>query len=144
MKNTMAFYTMHLRDGFTKFCITRLHTIGLSLGQMYFILYIAKHPNCTQKEVINYLKMDSAHVTRTLSKLEKAEFIIQKINENDRRSRILQLTSKGEEAFTMCKTLFIEWDNLILEELDNTEKQLLLNILAKLTSNDGGKDNAEN
>ena len=51
MKDTMAFHMMALHRDFLAYTTESLKELGLSFGQMPFILYAGKHPGCTQADL---------------------------------------------------------------------------------------------
>lgn len=71
MKHTFAFSITVLQKQLWKYCQTELQKHGVSHGQLFFILYIGKHPQCSPKEVSTQLHLDTDHTTRGLFKLEQ-------------------------------------------------------------------------
>ena len=45
-EQSLAFFTTLLNKDFTNYCNRRLAEAGLLQGQLYFILYVGKHPGC--------------------------------------------------------------------------------------------------
>lgn len=132
MDKSLSYYITLLRKNFTCFCNERLAQTGLSLGLLFFILYIGKHPECSPKELANALKMDSGHVTRSLVKLEQGGFIGQLCDETDRRKKILQLSESGKNAFKLSHELFASWDKAVSQSLTDSEQAQLFYLLGKL------------
>lgn len=140
MVNSLAYFIMLLRRQFADYCNERLHELGLSQGLLFFILYVGKHPGCQPKELAGNLHMDTGHVTRSLVKLEQAGFLTQESNSRDRRSRLLCLTDKGEEAFRISHELFSNWDELVMKDLGQWDRTLLLGILGGIANKKEGDD----
>lgn len=141
MVNSLAYFLMMLRKQFTDYCNQRMHELGLSQGQLFFILYVGKHPGCSPKELALNLHMDTGHVTRSLVKLEQAGFLSQKSNIKDRRSRLLCLTEKGNEAFRISHEVFYDWDCQAMACLGQEERKLLLELLADIANQGEGEVN---
>lgn len=142
MIQSFAFYMMILRKAFSDYCSRRLAGIGLSPGLLYFLLYMGKHPGCTPGELARAISMDAGHTARSVGRLEQSGFLIQKPSETDRRSRRLYLTDKGDEAFALCRNLFALWDEEILQNLTQDERDVLMTLLEKAAENgikEGGK-----
>lgn len=129
---SLAYYVTLLRRAFAEYCNQQLSEIGLSQGMIFFIIYIGRHPSCSPKELSRALRMDIGHTARSLVKLEQGGFITQKVNPDDRRARILNLTDSGKEAFTLSHELFLEWDKEVLESLSKEEREMLWGLLNKL------------
>lgn len=132
MVSSFAYYIMKLKRDFVDFCNERLQKIGLSQGQLLFLIYIGKHEYCSPKELANALHMDSGHATRTIVKLVESGFILQTLNPNDKRAHILTLTKKGKEAFCISHELFKEWDEKMLSDVSIEQRQELMLIMETL------------
>ena len=130
-QQSLAFFATLLNKDFTAYCNRRLGEAGLMQGQLYFILYVGKHPGCAPKDLVQALRMDIGHTTRPLVKLEQGGFLVQEQNPEDRRAHILRLTEKGEAAFALSHELFAQWDQEVLEGFTTEEKEQLLTLLKK-------------
>ena len=139
MIHSLAYMITVLRNEFSNYCNGKLAQIGLTQGLLVFIVYIGKVQCCSAKQLTNDLRMDAGYTTRILAKLEKEGFIKQDIHPNDRRSRILSLTSKGEDAFALSHDLFYEWDQKITKNLSTTQHEDLLVLLKGLIQEQGGE-----
>lgn len=132
MIQSLSYYTLLLKKDFHEYCNKTLKELDLSQGLLFYIIYIGKHPNTSPKQLTEFLHMDTGHTTRTLTKLEDSGFITQKVNKDDKRSRILNLTKKGEEAFELSHHLFSNWDQEIMNDFSPEEREQLLSLLNKL------------
>lgn len=132
MEKTLANYIAYLRRDFTSFCNEKLQNMGLSQGLLFFIIYVGKHPGCSPKELAQALSLDTGHVTRSIAKLEQSGFLSQECDQNDRRGRILNLETRGEEAFRKSYELFDLWDKEVLKDTSESDRMLLLEVLGKL------------
>ena len=133
MENTLAFTITYLYKDFLAYSTGELKKLGLSFGQLPFILYIAKHPGCTQSELTKHLRMDWGHSQRSITKLVEEEFIEKKYLTGDRKSYHLYLTSTGRQAFDASHNFFDAWDKIQLKSLSEDEQQQLLSLLHRLT-----------
>lgn len=138
MYTSLAYYVTSLRKDFVDYCNKSLSNIGLSQGQLYFLIYVGKHPSCSPKELAKALNMDIGHTARTIYKLEENNFLIQKQNPNDRRGRVLQLTEKGKDAFELSYDLFKQWDKEILQNLSDEEQDIVFSLMKKIIRTDEG------
>lgn len=134
MYNSLAYYISSLRKDFIEFCNKKLDCLGITQGLLFFIIYIGKHPGCTSSELSNKLKLDSGHTARSIEKLVKSEFIKKDKDIKDKRVSILNLTEKGEHTFQASYKMFIEWDKEKLKTLEKEEKEILMNILSKISN----------
>ncbi len=134
MKPTLAQYVTVLRKEFSDYCTQALAEEGMLPGQLYFVLYIGRHPDCSPKELATALKMDAGHTTRTLAKLTQEGFLLQAKSKTDGRAHILSLTAKGQSAFRLSHQLFGQWDEQALQPLSEAETETLMTLLSKIVS----------
>ena len=74
--STLSYYTTELYKEFAAYTTEKLHELGLNFGQMYFIIYVGKHPECTPSELTSALKLDWGHSQRSVAKLAEDGFLI--------------------------------------------------------------------
>ena len=72
--STLSYYTTELYKEFAAYTTEKLHELGLNFGQMYFIIYVGKHPECTPSELTSALKLDWGHSQRSVAKLAEDGF----------------------------------------------------------------------
>jgi len=70
-----------------------------------------------------------------LKSLEKAGFVEKKVDSVDQRFVRLQLTEKGVNAAENVDKIFSEICEVSLEGLDDEKKQVLIDLLSKITEN---------
>lgn len=132
MLQSLPHYISLLRRDFTEYCGQKLSERGLSQGLLYFILYIGKHPGCSPGELSRELRMDAGHSTRSLTRLEETGFIRRQANPADKRSCILVLTDKGQDAFDLSHDLFDRWEDEVTRSLSREEHMQLNTLLCRI------------
>ena len=125
---TISACILSLDRDFSDYAARRLQELGLNFGQIYFIIYVGKHPDCSPAALTGDLHLDWGHSHRSLSKLAEDGFLTR---EKQGRSYHLHLTEKGNAAFTVCHQVLFDWDAQHLQELNAEEKMQLLNLLRK-------------
>ena len=131
MTDTLAFYTSVLHRRFTAYSTRRMQALGVHFGSLFVLLYIGRHPGCTQSRLTADLGLDWGHSQRTLLKLAEDGFIRR---EKQGRAYCLDLCEKGREAFDLAHQLFFDWDRLALQALNESEQAQLLGLLRKITT----------
>lgn len=129
--STLSYYTTELYKEFAAYTTEKLHELGLNFGQMYFIIYVGKHPECTPSELTSALKLDWGHSQRSRCETCRRWFSDQR--KETGRSYRLTLTPLGKQAFDVCHQVLFDWDATKLTGLTNEEQQLLLNLLCKIS-----------
>ncbi|HQQ69767.1 MAG TPA: MarR family transcriptional regulator [Alicycliphilus sp.] len=71
----------------------------LNPGALRMLLFVGRHPRCTHKDLMGHTHADKALVARTLNELEESGWIARLPHAQDRRSRALQLTTRGQALF---------------------------------------------
>ena len=132
MEQTLSFYSTALYRDFFVYSSGHLQTMGLSFGQLPFLLYVGKHIGCTPGELTADLHMDWGYTQRTLSRLADDGFLQKEPNTRDRRTCNLLLTERGEQAFRLSHRVFHTWDEQKLSVLTEEEHTALFTILEKL------------
>ena len=129
--STLSYYTTELYKEFAAYTTEKLHELGLNFGQMYFIIYVGKHPECTPSELTSALKLDWGHSQRSVAKLAENGFLIKE--KKSGRSYRLTLTSLGKQAFDVCHQVLFDCHATHFSGITNEEQQLLLNLLCKIS-----------
>ena len=60
MFQTLAYYATVFHRSFVGYTTERLQTLGLSFGSLFPVIYVGKHPGCTQAELTAALHLDWA------------------------------------------------------------------------------------
>ena len=108
--------------------------LPFNLNQQQFSIFfeIAKVGKVKQKEMVNRLLLEKAHVSKVVKKLQKMELITITENDEDKRSYWLSVTKKGEEILKQCTEMFNEWNKKWICEIDETELSSILDNLTTL------------
>lgn len=126
-------YATWFYKDFAAYTASRLQEVGLNFGFLYQILYVGKHPDCSQGELKEALKMDWGYCQRSVERLVKDGFLKKEKSEGDRNWH-LRLSEKGEQAFEISRRTFEEWDQKKLAGLSPDEKESLFALLRKIGS----------
>lgn len=130
MFQTLAYYATVFHRGFTAYTSRRLQQLGLNFGSLFPVLYVGKHPGCTQAELTEALALDWGYSQRCITRLVEDGFLTR---EKSGRSYHLDLSSKGQEAFQVSHQVFFDWDQQALAALNEEEQKQLFALLAKVS-----------
>lgn len=75
------------------------------------------------------LLFSSGGMTKVLKKLEEKEYIIRLDNKDDKRSKLVQLTSKGSEVLTTSLADVIKMEEEMFTHLNKEDRKSLSNLL---------------
>lgn len=129
MVNTLAYYSTVLSRSFSAYTAHVLEQIGLSQGLLYPLLYVGRHPGCTQSELTGALGLDWGYCQRSTLRLVEDGFFLRG---KQGRAYRLTLSEKGMQAFEISHQVFFDWDNDMLQSLSEEERAQLLTLLAKV------------
>ena len=105
---------------------------GLFDGQLPILEVVNSMGCCTQKEIANRLKVTPPTVATSVKRLMKKGYLVKTIDENDQRNTLISITDEGKRKTCACRKKFDELDSKIFENFDETDKELLSNLLSKL------------
>lgn len=129
MFQTLAYYVTVFRRSFTSYTNQQLQQLGLNFGSLFLVIYVGKHPGCTQAELTKALRLDWGYSQRSVTKLVDAGFLTR---EKAGRAYHLNLSAKGQEAFSVSHQVFFDWDRQTLSALDEGEQKQLFDLLEKI------------
>lgn len=134
MFQTLSYYCTALYRSFSAYTSQRLQEMGLSYGVLFLLIYIGKHPACTQGELTRALELDWGYCQRSIMKLAEEGFLTR---EKRGRAYHLNLSEKGRQAFEVSHQVFFDWDDRALGGLSGEEREQLLALLKKVNTKEG-------
>lgn len=129
MFQTFASYVTAFRRSFTGYTNRQLQQLGLNFGSLFPVIYVGKHPDCTQSELTKALGLDWGYSQRTVTRLVEDGFLTRA---KSGRAYHLNLSQKGQQAFEISHQVFYDWDRQVLSSLDAEEQRQLFTLLEKI------------
>lgn len=127
-QKAISYFITLLYRSFSDYSSEKLQQVGLNFGLLFFIVYIGKCPGCTPSELTKALSLDWGHSQRCITRLVEDGFITK---EKSGRHYILNLTQRGQQAFSTAHHVFFGWDDAFMAGLQPEEKSQLLALLNK-------------
>ena len=101
--------------------------------QQFSILFeIAKAKEVQQKNMVNRLLLEKAHVSKVVKKLQAMGLIDILPFPDDRRSALLSTTAKGQKLVDECRAIFHKWNKEWFEHFNAKELLQILESVDKL------------
>jgi len=124
--------------------ILRFHQLGGELppldkfditpAQVVYLDYLAKHPECRLSQLTSALQYSAASVSAMVSLLN-AKGLVSKTQESfDGRALSLALSEKGRQVVFEIEEFRTKRVDIILENLDEADKAVLLSLIDKAIS----------
>ena len=76
MFDTMAYASTVLYRGFAAYAGQQLQTLGLHNAALFPLIYVGKHPGCTQAQLTADLGLDWGYAHRTVTHLVDTGFLL--------------------------------------------------------------------
>lgn len=108
--------------------------LPFELNQQQFSIFfeIVKVGKVKQKDMVNRLVLEKAHVSKVVKKLQQMGLITIMESDEDKRSYWLLPTSKGKKTLEECMRIFEKWNNEWLASIDEKYLNQMLNNLTQL------------
>ena len=119
-------YTENTNSNLKEFNVTR--------SDMSFLLKLNEMGKVTQKDLAESRNLNNATVTRALERLEKKGFVKRIDDENDKRKRIVLLTSEGKQTINEILKKHESFKKDVFDDFDDNELQNLMTLLDRILS----------
>ncbi|MCP5075545.1 MAG: MarR family transcriptional regulator [Rhodobacteraceae bacterium] len=104
----------------------------LSVVDWRIILGLFMRPSATQKELIEFVLMHQAQVSRSLAMLEEQGLIQSERSTQDKRARLFSLTKLGQEIYDQNSSTITEFCEAIDQCLSPAETKRFLDVMMRI------------
>lgn len=125
-------YISRIHRCFRQWQSDKMEDAGLNGIAQNYLFHICRKPGISQEKLCEHIMVNKSNVARKLSALENEGWIRRETSENDKRSYQIVPTEKAKEVYPEITRHMKEWNHLMLEDLSEEEKELLLQILPKI------------
>lgn len=102
----------------------------IELEWFYFMNTLYHQQESNKTDVIQYNIYGQSTGIDILNRIEKAGYIKERNNPDDKRARLVKLTSKGEKKVMKCREVLYKGAYLMFGGMDADDKQLIIQLLA--------------
>lgn len=114
---------------------TRLNRTGLFRAQHQILMYVAKHPQSSQKNIAEEFKISPPAVGVSLKKLEKGGYLKRLVDEEDNRFHQVTLTEKGMRVVRDSEQIFQQTMEEMFQGLSEEDLERLQNYFTRIRDN---------
>ncbi len=114
---------------------TTLKKIGLHPGNPKFMLYIAEHEGCSQKDLAETFYIESCTLSSVLANMEDRGLIERKRSQTDKRSYCIYITAKGRQLLEPVRNQFEKSIETAFSGLSSKEIATLYDLLDRVANN---------
>ena len=105
---------------------------NLNQQQFSILFSIEQEGRINQKNMVNKLVLEKAHVSKVVKKLYSMGLINIEASVEDKRSSWLSITKKGKETVKDCKNKIYQWNEDWIKEIEQDQLHSLLDGLTIL------------
>ena len=105
---------------------------GLAITEWRVMAVLGRYPGLSAREVTERTAMDKVAVSRAVAKLLEAGRLERDFDDDDRRRSVLRLSPDGLAVYDQIVPLALGFENLILADMSDTERDLLFRLLDRL------------
>ena len=105
---------------------------ALSVTDWRVMAVLGRYPNLSANQVAQRTAMDKVAVSRAVAKLLEAGRLERDFDDDDRRRSVLRLSPDGLAVYDQIVPLALGFENLILADMSDTERDLLFRLLDRL------------
>ena len=106
--------------------------LGLKGIHARLFMAICRTPGCSQDQLAKRMWFDKSTIARQMELLEKKGFITRKPSETDKRVLCVYPTEQMLQIQPDLKAAMEQWEETLLQDLTEEEKQQLNDLLARL------------
>ena len=112
----------------------QLNKYNLTSSQMDVLIYLKHNTDheIHQREIEKWLRLKNPTVTGILNRLEEKGFIVRKMNQSDRRFRMLELTEKSQCIMKEICDEVQQMDKKLYSCMEEDERKKLAEYLERL------------
>jgi MarR family 2-MHQ and catechol resistance regulon transcriptional repressor len=109
-----------------------LEPYNLSLSGFNAMCLVKHNPNSKMSDLGQLMIVSSASITSLIDFLENRNYVIRVQDEEDRRSKFLQITDQGLKVVEEIIPKFVECQKKITEKITVEESKVFLQVLEKM------------
>lgn len=104
-------------------------------GQQFYVEYLYDHPGASPQEMVEYIRVDKATLTKIIKKLTEVGYIEVIGDESDRRVKHLYLTEKAIPAAKQIKKIHADFYSTLSAGISPAELTAAEETLQKMVDN---------
>lgn len=103
--------------------------LGVTRAQWWVIAHLSRRDGMVQTELASMLDVGKASLGAIIDRLEKSDLIERRPHPSDRRAKSIFMTQKAKDLVSQMQAAECEYNELILRELSEADRDQLLLLL---------------
>lgn len=112
-----------------------LADLEIGWGQQFYAEYIYDHPGASAQEMVEYIRVDKATLTKNIKKLAEIGYLEVISDTADKRVKHLYLTPKGAPAVKRIKEIHQDFYRTLCGHIDSQDIRLTEQIMERMIEN---------
>lgn len=112
-----------------------LSEFEIGWGQQFYVEYLYDHPGTTAQEMVEYIRVDKATLTKVIKKLTEIGYVEVVRSEKDKRTKHLYLTDKAIRAVKRIKEIHNCFFDTLCTDISPSDIQQIEQIMEKMMEN---------
>ncbi len=112
-----------------------LKSYGLARSQFQVLRFIHKKTQLSQKDLQKAMQIEPATLTGIIGTLERKGLVKRAVNKTDKRSNILQLTSKGKRLRESIPSINSIIERKMFRDITETDRKQMLKLIGIIIQN---------
>ena len=104
----------------------------ITLLQWAVLVHIAVNPDIDQSGLSERAGIDRTNTGRIVEELLKAGFVDRRVDDLDRRSRLLRVTAQGRDVLKRLRPLALALEDRLLAPLTAKEKEIFFDLVGRM------------
>ncbi|GAB6098400.1 MarR family transcriptional regulator [Halanaerocella petrolearia] len=113
----------------------KLEPYDISHGQILLLIALYNQEGICQHNLCQMYNLNKAAVGRGINKLKEIGFIIKETDPNDRRKKLIHLTSQAKEFEPKLKEVLCTVESEVRKGLSEEEIEIFLKVIKKINNN---------
>jgi len=117
-----------------------MEPLGLKGIHARLFMLICRKPGCSQDQLAKQMGFDKSTIARQVELLEDQGFVTRKMGEKDKRILCVYPTEKMRQFQPGLDAAMQTWEEALLQDLTEAERQQLTGFLCRICKKIGGED----
>lgn len=134
-EDSLGFLVRDAHRAFSKQLGARIADYGVTIGMWYFLRVLWEEDGLSQRELSRRIGMMEPTTVSAIDTMEKRGFVTRRVDQRDKRRRLVQLTPKGRKLKQKLLPLAYDVNLVAAEGFGPDEIEALQSLLSRLKQN---------
>ena len=129
--NTLSVIVRHSRTYLER----ELQPYDIGYSEEVILMYLLDHADVSQETIARHFILDKGSVAKTMTKLEDKNLVHRYENPNNKREKLVSLTSAGKSLTIPCRQALDKFHQHLFQGLTQEDRQKLSDIIKIMEQN---------